>query len=136
VVGLGQFDTAVLATESNVLQKYDLLAYSLQSVSFGLRDRLQDCDELRIGVGVPSPLSARLDLLVEAADAGGARASRKELLAALLLTAPESPEQLSEMIRRYRIAKVGEATVQGFDRQRVLSPEATKPGPRSRRRRR
>jgi hypothetical protein len=89
--------------------------------------------EFRIGVGVPAPLSARLDGLVELADQEGARTSRKELLAAVLLAAPAEGRSLAGLVRDYRMANVGEAVIDGQPEERFLEPDRPAPGPRPRR---
>ena len=94
---------------------------------------LASCEEFRIGVGVPAPLSGRLDALVELANRAGANTSRKEILAAVLLAAAAEPEALSELVRTYRTARVEDAIVDGTDRERFLRPERPPPGPRPRR---
>ena len=48
---------------------------------------LQDTEERPIGISLPLPLSKRLDLLVERTERAGARAYRKDILAALILAA-------------------------------------------------
>jgi hypothetical protein len=65
---------------------------------------LQDTEERPIGISLPVPLSKRLDLLVERAERAGARAYRKDILAALILAAPEDPEELLDLFSRYRRA--------------------------------
>jgi len=95
---------------------------------------LSTCEEFRIGVGVPGPLSGRLDALVELANrAGAANTSRKELVAAVLLAVPAEPQALAELVRAYRTARVADAIVEGAARERILQPERPPPGPRPRR---
>jgi hypothetical protein len=96
--------------------------------------QLQGCPEFQIGVGLPAPLSGRLDGLVERADAAGAKTSRKELVGALLLSAPVEGETLAEIVQRYRKATADEAKIAGQPDARFLEPERPRPGPRPRRR--
>jgi hypothetical protein len=94
--------------------------------------QLRACPEFRIGIGMPAPLSGRLDGLVELADSEGASTSRKELLAALLLAAPEKGAELADLVRRYRTASVAEAMIAGQADARFLRLERRPPGPRAR----
>jgi hypothetical protein len=95
--------------------------------------QLQSSPEFQIGVGLPAPLSGRLDGLVDRADGAGARTNRKELLGALLLAATVDGEALSELVQRYRKATVGEARIPGQPDGRFLEPDRPPPGPRPRR---
>jgi hypothetical protein len=94
---------------------------------------LHRAPELRIGVGVPAPLSARLDGLVELADTAAARTSRKELLAALLLAAPADGARLADLVRDYRTASIGATVIKDQPEARFLEPDRPPPGPRPRR---
>ena|ERR1700741_1234570 len=92
---------------------------------------LRDTEERPIGVAVPVPLSRRLDLLVRRAEAAGARAFRKDLVAALILAAPEEPEELLELFLRYRKATAADAAIEQ-DAADVLQLDRAKPGRRPR----
>jgi hypothetical protein len=94
---------------------------------------LASCAEFRIGVGLPGPLSGRLDVLVERANGAGANTSRKEVLAAVLLAASADPEVLADLVRRYRTASVEAAIIEDADRSRFLRPQPGPAGPRPRR---
>src|SRR5437899_2889722 len=94
--------------------------------------RLQDAPDAQIGVSIPAPLSARLDGLVERAREAGDPTSRKELLAALILGAPDSGDKLSKSLRRFRLARIEEALLPGQDISAAV--ERRPPGPRPRRR--
>jgi hypothetical protein len=94
---------------------------------------LRDCPEDQIGISIPTPLNARLDSLVERADRVGELTSRKELLAALLLAAPDEGHALSMLIRTYRTARAADAVPSGIDPADVLRERERKPGPRTRR---
>jgi hypothetical protein len=93
--------------------------------------RLTSCDEQAITIGLPGPLNERLDRLVELADAEGARTNRKELVAALVLAAPESAAELASAVIGYRKAKARDAAVSG-DLAAVLQFRRHQPGPRRR----
>jgi hypothetical protein len=94
---------------------------------------LTSSPEFRIGVGVPAPLTGRLDGLVELADEEGAKTSRKELLGALLLAAPTDGKRLAGLVRDYRMANVAEAVIPDQPEARFLEPDRPAPGPRPRR---
>jgi hypothetical protein len=63
----------------------------------------------------PVPIDARLDGLVTAANAVGAATSRKELLAALVLTAPTRPATLRNAVLKLRVTSVRETALSGVD---------------------
>jgi hypothetical protein len=90
---------------------------------------LADAAGFQIGVAIPGPLSARLDVLVERAHQSGERTNRKELLAALILAAPQSEQALSRLVRRYRRARVLDAIMEGEDPIAFLDPVRPR-GPR------
>lgn len=94
---------------------------------------LRHAEERAIGVAVPRPLSERLDLLVEVLEDAGHRAYRKDLVAALILEAPESASELEGLLRRYRTAKAGAAAIGPASRDRVLGGRPASPGRRPRR---
>jgi hypothetical protein len=86
----------------------------------------------QIGVAVALALSGRLDALVMLAASVGERASRREVLSALILDAPTDPEEISRIVRRYRIATVADALVDDAVDDAILNP-TRRHGPRSRR---
>lgn len=92
-------------------------------------DSLADAVAFQIGVAMPGPVSARLDALVELAHKSGERTNRKELLAALVLAAPDSGASLTRILRRYRRARIAEAFVRGEDQETFLDPARPR-GPR------
>lgn len=108
------------------------MRFTISRVTIRREAPLHTCPEFRIGLGLPGPLSGRLDGLVELADAEGAKASRKELVAALLLSAPADGEKLAGVIRDYRKAAVAQAMITGQAETRFLSPQRPAPGPRPR----
>lgn len=57
----------------------------------------------------PIAVDAKLDRLLQAADAATERTSRKEIVAALVATCDLDGAALGEMIRRYRAMKVRDA---------------------------
>lgn len=92
-------------------------------------DSLAAAAAFQIGVAIVGPLSARLDLLVQRAHDSGERTSRKELLAALILAAPENDEAISRLVRRYRRATIQDAFITGEDPAEILDPVRPR-GPR------
>src|SRR4051812_15864628 len=92
-----------------------------------------DCSQTQIGVAVPWPLDARLDALVERAQRYGRPTNRKELLAALILDAPNDPAALGALVDRYRRSKAGHAVPSGDDAEAFLRQREKRPGPRPRR---
>ena len=96
--------------------------------------RLRDCAEEQAGVSVPAPLNARLDALVDSANAAGENTTRKELLAALLLATPADSKKLIAHVRAYRVATAADAVPEGVPDSKILGERDRKPGPRPRRR--
>ncbi len=93
---------------------------------------LRETEERSIGVSVPLPLSRRLDLLVKRAERAGARAYRKDIVAALILAAPEEPEELLQLFTRYRTATAADAGLADEPGATVLRLQRPKPGRRPR----
>lgn len=94
---------------------------------------LRDAEERPIGVSIPVPLSRRLDALVERAASAGPRVYRKDLVAALLLAAPEDPDDLADLVLRFGRAKARDASLSGDQDGTVLELARPKPGRRPRR---
>jgi hypothetical protein len=94
---------------------------------------LRKAPERAIGVYIPTPLSKRLDLLVELLERAGIRAFRKDLVAALILAAPESEDDLSRLVISYRKAASREAALGENGAAQVLELRPDKPGRRPRR---
>lgn len=93
---------------------------------------LREAEERPIGVSVPAPLSKRLDRLVAATEGAGVRVYRKDLVAALILAAPEDPDELLKLYLRYRRAKASEAGMGDGEDATVLELQRPKPGRRPR----
>lgn len=91
------------------------------------RRPLRETEERPIGVSVPVPISKRLDLLVRRAESSGARVFRKDLVAALILSAPETADELLKLCLRYGKATASEAAVSDEPQAKVL--ELNRPGP-------
>jgi hypothetical protein len=73
--------------------------------------RLTEVASKQPGFRWPIPIDARLDALVGVANGAGAATTRKELLAALVLTAPTGAEMLRNAVVTFRIATVRQAAV-------------------------
>jgi hypothetical protein len=84
--------------------------------------KLRHEPEKQIALPLPAPLSGRLDALLGLAEEANEPTSRKELVAALLLAAPEEGESLRELLRSFRTAAVDESFVPGFDASFFLEP--------------
>ncbi len=96
-------------------------------------EQLRGAPESQINISLAQVLNARLDALVALAEAAGENTSRKEIISALLLDAPEDGAALAERLRRYRQALQGDAFVAGVDSKLFLDPGHRQPGPRRRR---
>jgi hypothetical protein len=60
------------------------------------------------GVGLPVPVSERLDAFVDSVNQLGGRTNRQELLAAWLCAARPVPNVLKEWVEAYRVTTVGD----------------------------
>lgn len=93
---------------------------------------LPSCPERSVGLSLPLPITARLDLLVELAEQAGERTSRKEIVAACILCAPEGAEELVRWLRLYRTSRADSVYTSGAKLEDVLQPRPAPPGPRPR----
>lgn len=74
--------------------------------------RLRKCPDVAAGIRWPFPLEERLKQLVSMVeDEAGENTTKTEVVAALILAAPPDGEQLAGLLRRYRLASVGDAIV-------------------------
>ncbi len=98
-------------------------------------DRLIETMPKALGQRVPEALHRRLlelcDLVYEAGQPQ--RPTKADMLAALILAAPENPEMLIDMLQRYGRARVGDALLAPSEAEVVDFPERTS-GPRRGRR--
>lgn len=94
---------------------------------------LGDLPEHNIGLALSDVISARLDALVGVANAAGARCSRKELVASLILATQPSDEHLAGIVRRYRTARARDTLLNEDPAAAFLTFATRKPGPRGRR---
>src|SRR4051812_31799710 len=78
-----------------------------------LSRRLRQVPEFEVGVTIPQVLSNRLDALVATCDAADVPTRRKEVVAALLLAAPQEADALEQVLHDYRHASLDDALVEG-----------------------
>jgi hypothetical protein len=71
-------------------------------------DVLQYAPAVRLGPTIPEPLHVQLEVLVKLAESAGERTTRKELVAALILAAATSLEDVADVLRQYRRAPAPE----------------------------
>src|SRR3954453_7097711 len=91
---------------------------------------LRDWENRPVGLALPAPLSHRLDALVELAESAGQNTNRRELVAALILAATESPGELARLVERYRTAPSTSVVVGDMEESRFLGSRRAKSGPR------
>jgi hypothetical protein len=89
------------------------------------------CPERSIGLSLPLPISARVDLLVALAEQAGERTSRKEIVAACILGAPDGAEELVRWLRVYRRSPADSVYTSGSKLEELELGRA-RPGPRPR----
>lgn len=92
--------------------------------------RLVGCPPAALRGNMPSPVSERLDVLVSMAEGAGAATNRGELIAALVLAAPETSDELLQLWLTYRRSVARDAGIAGMDPARVLRFERHPPGRR------
>ena len=81
---------------------------------------------------LPVALSNRLDRLVEITEAGGVRASRRDVVASLILAAPETTDELLALHLAFGKASEVDASIKGEPAANVLRFDRKKPGRRRR----
>jgi hypothetical protein len=93
------------------------------------------CPEQQMNVKLAAPLHERIEELVRLANTAGAAATRKDLIAALVLAASSDPELLMAQVTRYRKGEAKDAAVSADRLDAVLRPQQRRPGRRRRDRR-
>src|SRR5260370_39416383 len=74
--------------------------------------RLKKCPDVAAGIRWPFPLEERIKQLVSLVeDEAGENTTKTEVISALILAAPANGEQLAGLLRRYRLASVGDAII-------------------------
>jgi len=94
---------------------------------------LREAEERQVGVSLPIQISRRLDRLIALAEGGGLRVYRKDLVAALVLAAPEDSGELTELLLEFARAKNRDAMADDARGAEILQLERPKPGRRPRR---
>jgi hypothetical protein len=84
-------------------------------------ERLATARAYRTGMLIDSPLAGRLDLLVQVAAEAGMKATRKDLLAALILDANTDGAKLAKQLARYWHGTVGDAVIPGLPTDPIVS---------------
>jgi hypothetical protein len=92
-------------------------------------DAVSSYPDRQAGISWPLPVDQKLEDLLKAARAVGERTSRREIVAAIIAMADLSGEELSDLLRRYRLAQVGDV-LQPSDRSNVVKFTQHGPGPR------
>ena len=92
---------------------------------------LPSCPERSVGLSLPLPISTRLDLLVALCEQEGERTSRKEIVAACILGAPDGAEELVRWLHVYRRSPADSVYTSG-SKLEDLELGRARPGPRPR----
>jgi hypothetical protein len=96
-------------------------------------DSVSGYPDRQAGISWPLPVDAKLEDLLKAARDVGERTSRREIAAAIIAMTELSGERLSDLLRRYRLARVKDV-LQPSDTSNVVEVEFTPYGPGPRRR--
>jgi hypothetical protein len=96
-----------------------------------ISDGVSSYPDRQAGISWPLPVDAKLEELLKAARSVGERTSRREIVAAIIAMANYSGEELSNLLRSYRLARVGEV-LQSSDTSNVVKFTQHGPGPRRR----
>jgi hypothetical protein len=92
-------------------------------------DTVSSYPDRQAGISWPLPVDAKLEDLLKTARAVGERTSRREIVAAIIAMAEFDGQKLSELLRRYRLARVGDV-LQPSDTSNVVRFTYHPPGPR------
>jgi hypothetical protein len=95
-----------------------------------LTELLRESKDKQVSFRWPMAVDQRLDALVERAEAAGERTTRRELLAALIAGSDLTGEQLGDLLRRLRRARVGDVVLDIGGDGNVAVLQNYKPGPR------
>ena len=93
---------------------------------------LPSCPERSVGLSLPVPVNARIDLLVELAEQAGERTSRKEIVAVCILGAPDGADELVRWLHIYRRSPADSVYPSGPQQADALELRPARPGPRPR----
>lgn len=99
---------------------------------FKPHDRLMEAAPKPLGQRVPEPLHQRLIELCDAVYESGepSRPTKADMVAALILAAPEDPEALVELLRSYGRARVVDALPSASEQADVIKLTERTSGPR------
>ena len=86
-----------------------------------------------VGLSLPLPISARIDLLVALCKQTGERTSRKEIVATCILAAPDGADELIRWLRIYRSSPADATATSGARLEDLLELRPHRPGRRPRR---
>jgi hypothetical protein len=102
--------------------------------SLHVGDRLRESADRGVSFRWPVAIDERLDALSARAREVGQIVSRRELIAALVFGVDLSAEEISDLVRRYRISTVGDALLDhiGVNADNVVEFAQHRPGPRVR----
>ena len=93
---------------------------------------LDECPVLSLNVQIPLPIKERLEALRKLANKAGAGASLKDIVGALIFSAPEDAKTLSAAVLNYRASPARDATVGSGELGNVLEFHRRPPGRRPR----
>lgn len=93
---------------------------------------LRDSERASSLFNLPVALSHRLNKLVDLTAESGVRVHRVDVVAALILAAPESADELLKLHLEYGKAHVKDAAIEGEPVSNVLHLDRAKPGRRPR----
>src|SRR6187551_2914029 len=99
---------------------------------FDVDVKVCDCSNKQAGLSWPLPVDAKLERMLETVKSFGERTSRREIAAAIIAMFEDvTAEKLSSLLRRYRLATVGDVLGKPADDSNVVHlKEYTRPGPR------
>jgi hypothetical protein len=102
-----------------------------KQTSLNVQDAVSSYPHRQAGISWPLPVDAKLEQLLDMARAAGERTSRREIVAAIIAQADFTGEELSDVLHRYRLARVGDV-LQSTDTSNVVNFIHRRPGPRGR----
>src|ERR1700728_3551267 len=93
------------------------------------KTRIEKCESVQTNVHWPAPVDQRLNELLERLSTVGEEATRSQLLAALVASAPVAGSRLAELLGQYRRLTAGKVVLQ---RRGPIVLERRQPGRRPR----
>jgi hypothetical protein len=95
-----------------------------------MSELLRDSKDKQVSFRWAMALDQRLDALVRRAEDAGERTTRREVLAALIAHADYSGEELGDLLRALRRARVGDVVLDAEAHDNVVNLQSYRPGPR------